>query len=593
MPGRTSGVDAQTTPPVDSVHPKHEVNKSGRLGARNVTGTQGQSLVGRRDSEGSGPAPESIHSRSASVTYYDQEDLPEPKEEELEYSLSSGEASEMLRSLEASRKSPTTSPSESYGLHGAHSTLDPDEDEGAPLQSEPRQPSPGEEVDVHAPGTEDGLNTSTASSHSSKARVSVSSSADPDAQSRKEAFKNELQPKLGFLDKHKKEATVTTVGGILVGVGAVATIAFPPLGICLYACGIMMLSMGLTEIMAPSGDVQQNLPQPKPDKPEPKPDESKSKSDESNVDDGKFMAVRKPVLEALTQGDGVISVREESSLDEDEAKERLKRFAQEDKLIAGPEALLEQMSSGIQTGMPLSEVVSEAIAGVLSRDKSFDPHDAEFKAVTNAILSAAEAMMNATSASEREQALAAFLTKLKEMLPRMSDASLDQLIAMTRGAMASPGTEEAREILSSVLKLLEAEKAERLLKHQYPVAFGDSAEVSDLVPGPPVALKSGKSPRTPPQSSTSETGVSEAVDPSISKNLVHFRVLSFELSTLDKADRLDGSDKNDFLKAAKEVLERPRGKKITGAQFLDELERYTRDKFANVIEKMRKKDYFK
>ncbi|WP_252178920.1 hypothetical protein [Endozoicomonas sp. 4G] len=497
--------------------------------------------------------------------------MPELIEAELEGSLSNDEASELLRSLQASRKSSGTSPSNPSELDGAHSILDPD-DEEASLQPESQETPSGEYEESSTPDSDDDL-TSTPTP-AEKAKVSVSSSADPDAQRRKEEFKNQLQPKLGFFDRHKKESTVTAVGSVLVGVGALGTIIFPPVGFCIYACGILVLSMGLTELMA-SGDVPDSPPPtPKPDKPEPKPDESKSKPGENNADDGKFMAVRKPVLEALTQGDGAIPVREDGSLDEDEAKKRLRKLAQESGINADPEVLLEQMSTGIQAGLPLSEVIAEALADVLSRDKSIDPHDAEFKAVTNAILSAAEAMMDATSASEKEQALTEFLAKLKEMLPRMSDASLGQLMAMTRGALVSSGTEEARQILTSVLKLLEAEMAERSLKQQSSAAPGGSSKV-------------------PPQPSASEAVASEPVDLSISKNRVHYRVLSFELSTLKSADRLNGNDSNDFLNAAKEVLEKPRGESITGAQFLDELERYTGGRFTQIIEKMRDKKHFK
>ncbi|WP_422134884.1 hypothetical protein [Endozoicomonas sp. ALD040] len=596
MEGRTTGVETQTTSPVDLVPPEHKTDESGRLGPRNVTGTPGRSLIGGRGSEVSSPAPESIHSRTASV----RKDLPALTDSKLKDSMEDDEASQILNSLQASRKSSRTSPPELSGLYESSTASDPHSDESAQLHEEPGQTSPGEHGDSPAPDANDESISPTATSPSAQPHVSVSSSDDPDVQSRKEAFKNQLQPKLGFFDKHKKESTVTAVGGVLVGIGALASIAFPPAGLCIYACGIMMLSMGLTEIMAAPGDVPVNPPEPKPDKPEPKPDESKSKPVENNVDDGKFVAVRKPILEALTQGDGPIPVREDGSLDEDEAKKRLRKFAQQSGINGDPEALLEQVSSGMQAGLPLSEVISEAIADVLSRDKNFDPRDNEFKSVTNAILSAAEAMMNATSATEREQALADFLSKMKEMLPRMSDASLGQLMAMTQGALASPGTEQAREILTHVLKLLEAEKAERLLKQQSLAAFGASAGVSDAVPEPPlpppppppVALKSGK-PTTPLQSSASGTGASEAFDPTISQNQVHLRVLSFELDTLNRADRLGVSDRNDFLNAAKEVLEKPRGKRITGAEFLDELERHTGDRFSNVIDKMRDKNHFK
>ncbi|WOG29308.1 hypothetical protein [Endozoicomonas sp. 8E] len=593
MPGRTTGVDTQTTPPVDVVQPE-QANESGRLGPRNVTGTPGRSLIGGRGSEVSSPAPESIHTRTATRA---REDLPELMKSKLEDSMDDEQASQILDSLQASRKSSRTSPHELSGLYESSTASDPHSDESAQLHEEPGQISPGEHGDSPAPDANDESISPTATSPSEQPHVSVSSSDDPDVQSRKEAFKNQLQPKLGFFDKHKKESTVTAVGGVLVGIGAIASIAFPPAGLCIYACGIMMLSMGLTEIMAAPGDAPVNPPDPKPDKPEPKPDESKSKPVENNVDDGKFMAVRKPILEALTQGDGPIPVREDGSLDEDEAKKRLRKFAQESGINGDPEALLEQVSSGMQAGLPLSEVISEAIADVLSRDKSFDPRDNEFKLVTNAILSAAEAMMNATSATEREQALADFLSKMKEMLPRMSDASLGQLMAMTQGALASPGTEQAREILTHVLKLLEAEKAERLLKQQSLDAFGAAAGVSGAVPEPPppppIAPKSGKPLTTPPQSSARRTGASEVFDPTISQNRVHLRVLSFELGTLQRADRLGESDRIDFLNAAKEVLEKPRGRRITGAEFLDELERHTGDRFSNVIEKMRDKNHFK
>ncbi|MGI9281191.1 MAG: hypothetical protein ACR2PX_16415 [Endozoicomonas sp.] len=594
MPGKTAGVDTQSTVPVEVVHPKHEVNESGRLGPRNVTGTPGQSVVGRRDSQGSGPLSESIHSRTASKAQHQQGDLPELVESELENSLDSDEASELLSSLEASRKSSRSRTAQPSEGHGSGRTPDP-EDELIPPQIKPRQTPPGGQRPGPAPDPDDELITPKETSP----RVSVSTSDDPDVQKRKEEFKNQLQPKLSFLDKHKKEITVTAAGGILIGIGAAAAIGFPPAGLCIYACGIMMLSMGLSKMMFALDDVPENLPKPKPDEPKPKPDDPKNKPGESSVDDGQFMAVRKPVLEALTQGDGSIPLQEDGSLDEDEAKKRLKRFAEESKLNVDPEELLQQISTGVQAGQPLSEVVSGAIADVLSRDKNFDPHDAEFKTVTNAILSAAEAMMNATTDSEREQALAEFLSKLKEMLPRMSDATLDQLIAMTRGAMASAGTAEAREVFTGVLKLLQTEKAERLLKQQQQasISFGASAAVSKVVPEPPAAPPEVPKPKESvakaPPHSVSEAGTSEAVGLSISKNMVHFRVLSFELATLDRADRLNDSDKNDFLKAAREVLEKPREKRISGAEFLEELKKQTGERFSEVILKIKGKDHFK
>ncbi|WP_062267254.1 hypothetical protein [Endozoicomonas arenosclerae] len=596
MPGKTGGVDTQSTQPVDLVHPKHQVNETGRLGPRHVTGIPGQNLVGRRDSQGSGPTPESIHSRTATSNL--QEDLPELVESELDDSLDSDEASQMLSSLEASRKSSRSRIPQPPGAHGSHPTPDPDDELVTP-QVKPRQTPPNGHGEGPAPDPDDELISPKGTSPSAKPRVSVSSSDDPDVQKRKEEFKNELQPKLGFLDKHKKEITVTAAGGILVGIGAAAAIGFPPAGLCIYACGIMMLSMGLSKMMFALDDAPDNLPKPKPDEPKPKPDEPKPKPSENSLDDGKFMAVRKPVLEALTEGDGPIPLREDGSLDEDEAKKRLKKFAEESKLNVDPEELLEQISTGIQAGLPLSEVVAEAIADVLSKDKNVDPHDPEFKAVTNAILSAAEAMMNATSASEREQAMAEFLAKLKEMLPRMSDSSLDQLIAMTKGALGSAGTEEAKEVFTSVLRLLEAEKAERLLKQQQQssASFSASAAVSKVVPEPPgpppeVAKPKKSSTKHPPHSTT-ETGASEAIDLSISKNLVHFRVLSFELNTLERADRLNDSDRDEFLKAAREVLERPRDKRIKGSQFLEELKEHADDRFAQVIGKLKEKDHFK
>ncbi|WP_152558496.1 hypothetical protein [Endozoicomonas numazuensis] len=425
-------------------------------------------------------------------------------------------------------------------------------------------------------------------------------------QKRKEEFKNQLQPKLGFLDKHKKEITVTAVGGILIGIGAAAAIGFPPAGLCIYACGIMMLSMGLSKMMFALDDVPENLPKPKPDDPKPKPDDPENKPADSSIDDGKFMAIRKPVLEALTEGDGPIPLLEDGSLDEDEAKKRLKRFAEESNLNVDPEEILGQISTGVQAGLPLSEVVAEAIADVLSKDKNFDPNDPEFEAVTNAILSAAETIMNATSGSEREQALAEFLAKLKGMLPRMSDAALDKFLAMTKGAITSAETAEAKEILTSVLRLLETEKSERLLKEQKAsVTLGGSASASTSTstssrvpepPGPPPEVpKLSKIPKLSkaPKPAASESGVSGTSDLSISRNLVHFRVLSYELSTLGRSDQLGDDDKNDFLKAAREVLERPKDKRISGAQFLEELKEHADDRFSNVIGKLKEKDHFK
>jgi hypothetical protein len=99
-------------------------------------------------------------------------------------------------------------------------------------------------------------------------------------------------------------------------------------------------------------------------------------------------------------------------------------------------------------------------------------------------------------------------------------------------------------------------------------------------------------------------GVGESVDPMISKNRVHFRIFSFELTRASLEHRLNEQDKDELLKVAKDILEdnsKPDtatnmnlARSMTAAEFIQKLEAsQTSDRFKSVIDAIKKAPHFK
>ena len=309
----------------------------------------------------------------------------------------------------------------------------------------------------------------------------------------------EIPEKKSFLQKHGKELAVTLSGAGIVGAGALLGVFFPPAGILVYSCGIMMLSMGLSKMLFALEDMPENLPKSKPDDPKPEPGKKEEPLNTSDVDKGKFAAVKKNVLDAL-KGAGIEApVDENGNIDQAKVREELEKQKaiqkeHREKILQHPKGaeLLKKIERAVEDGAPANQIIKQAVAAACEGDDSIDSE--ELMDALNPVLNVAEnaELLNSDMTDkDKEAKVRALLGEFEKKLPAMDDRLLNKLYQSTQSASQVPAANSTKLLINTVADLLRREMQKRALKRgEVPIPPPLPVPPSSSMPAPPGGIAS-------------------------------------------------------------------------------------------------------
>ncbi len=573
--GSTGGIGSDGPVPVHSspVTSDDPVNPSkGEHGRREVSPTTGQRIT-PRPQEHESPG-KSIHDRKTAL-----EKLPSSEELRMpeEHELSDEEADKFIKQIQARKKQ------EGSVDKPVESKTKPTSLGASPLTGEKKVPtplSPDSRTPTNSPVEVDPQTGQSAD----KPVVSVTGAPKPTDNPKPSPDEKplpEIPEKKSFLQKHGKELAVTLSGAGIVGVGAILSVFFPPAGLLVYSCGVMMLSMGLSKMLFALEDTPENVPQPKPGDPKPEPEKKEEPPKTSDVDKGKFTAVKKNVLDALKDAGIAPPVDENGNIDQAKVREELEKQRaiqkeHREKILQHPKGaeLLKKIEGAVEDGTPANQIIKQAVAAACEGDESIDTE--ELMDALNPVLNVAEnaELLNSDLADEeKEVKVRAALAEFEKKLPTMRDELLDRLYQSTQSASQVPAANSTKLLINTVADLLRREKQRRALKRGEipipPPLPASPVPSSSTIPAPPAGPVIKPAARVPSGESVApQTTVSTAASPVaaiggdssdqlIESSKVQLRVFSFELDkvfpNIAGKHGLNDGHKNQLIEIAKEI----------------------------------------
>ena len=570
----------------------------GTAGTRSVTPEPGRSIVGSVDDDTSASrSRKNLHDRRTVST--DRSDLQHPDEVELEGQLEDEEARTVLSQLESQTGSRRRSQRNSNN-GSTHSSPTPG---SSPDESELGTPPTGSPTPSHSTPPTGSTNVT----GSKGASVSVEGVKDPDFEKRKNEFKEKLQPKLGFLDKHGKELGVTIGGAAMVLLGAALFAAFPPAGLCLYSCGVAVLSMGISKMLFAISDEPPQLPTHEKDKPKNE-DEEETKPKETSSDDDYFKAIGKPVLDALA-GKVDESVPSTAGLeDKDESRSTTAVTEAESTTVTSavnPADVLAEIQAEIQAGKKPSEAFASALAGVLAANPDIDPNDESvyenLMPALNALEAALEQTRKAATPVDSGAGVKAAFASLKTNLSKASSGFLTQV--STAAGKAKDDVDlsgAARAVASSLTELINQIQTSRT---SAPVSSASSTVSPPPTPSTADISSARRGVKRPvgsayatsdSGSSSSSSSINSTASHASDRNKVRFQAFAFELEGFfrdGQASRgYNNNDKEELLEkgraVANELSALPLVSTLTADQFYQELEKQVSEKLKPLVRKL-------
>ena len=488
-PGGVGSGEPAIPSPVTAAQPA--APSSGEFGTHGVSPAAGKKSI--PGPEGSSPADKSIRDRTSAL-----HQLPTSEEFELPDDLApsgqkvtDADADEAIRKIQKQQQQKSlgdnpVKPDARKVLPDSSSSSSAPSSRSATPSSRSATPSASPTSSVSSDGS-----TSTAASPASKPSLSVTGTPQPPEEPapKKDGDKPvaDIPPKRSFLQRHGKELSVTVVGGGVIAGGAVLSVLFPPAGLLLYSCGVMLLSMGLSKMLFALEDMPENMPKQNPEAPKSDSDKKDDSSDTSSTDDGSFTAVKKNVLDALKGAGLEAPVDEHGDIDKEKLRalqDKVKRQEQQAreeilKHSRGAE-LIKQVEKAAEEGVPASEIIKQAVATVCADDQSVDSD--ELMRAVNEVLNVTEnqeLMNGAMSETERETQIRAALKDFQNGLQGMDDKVLNRLYQSTQSALQMPASESTTLLLNILADMLRRELNGRAL------AKGDTPPAPPPPPPPP------------------------------------------------------------------------------------------------------------